>query len=304
MENLDRLQTFVYVADERSFTQAAHRLHVTPSAVSKQIAELEGRLGITLFNRSTRGVSLTEAGETLFAHCAETFDKLDQALASAQGLQAEPQGTLKLHVTFGFAQWVLAPLLPKFMQRFPDLQVEVTTSTPAMSLVRAGADVVVSGKTMPDPGVGYRDLGPVPYVIGATPEYFRTHGRPKTPQELAAHNSLRHTIYAPKAWPFTGPGRKFAVRVTGNFVSSSSEVLRQVALQSAGIVRLPIYTVREDIESERLETIFDGLTRTIQHTRIYFPLGRDLPAKTKAFIEFLEAELLAENPRLLRARPH
>lgn len=301
MEDLNKLQTFIRVAAERSFTRAAQSLHVTPSAVSKQVAELEAQLGVALFNRSTRGVSLTEAGNNLFSRCSPSLDALDQAMSAARGLQLAPQGTLKLHVTFGFAQWVLAPLLPKFMARFPDLEVEVTTSTPAMSLVQSGADLVVSGKTMPDPGVAHRELGPVPYVICATPDYFHRHGKPAIPEDLAGHNCLRHMTFAPRAWPFAGDGRNLTVRVRGNFSSSSSEVLRQVALQSSGIARLPIYTVREDIECGRLETIFDDMTRTIQHTRIYFPLGRDLPAKTRAFIEFLESELAPASTRRRRS---
>ncbi len=293
MEDLNKLQTFVCVADERSFTRAAQRLHVTPSAVSKQIADIEKQLGVALFNRSTRGVSLTEPGEALFSRCSYVLDALEQALSAARGLQATPRGTLKLHVTFGFAQWVLAPLLPKFMALYPELQVEMTTSTPALSLVKSGADVVISGKSMPDAGLAYRELAPVPYIICATAGYFERHGRPRHPRDLATHNCLRHTIFTPRAWPFSDPTGDISIRINGTFASSSSEVLRQVALQGTGIARLPVYTVREDLAAGRLIAIFEGITRTIQHTRVYFPQGRDLPAKTTAFVQFLESEMAA-----------
>lgn len=302
MEDLNKLQTFVLVAEGRSFTGAAQRLHVTTSAVSKQIADLELHLGVRLFNRSTRGVSLTEAGDTLFAQCSHVLAALEDALARAQGQQSEPQGTLKVHATIGFGQWVLGPLLAKFMHRYPRLQIEVTTSTPARSLVEAGADVVVSGKSIPDSGLAFTDLGPVPYVICATPDYFKRHGKPARPHDLVRHNCLRHTIFAPGGWPFMGAKGNAIVRVSGNFYSSSSEILRQVALQGGGIVRLPGYTVHDDIAAGRLEAIFEDVTRTIQHTRIYYPQGARLPAKTLAFIEFLAEELAPPHGRRRRVR--
>ena len=293
MKDLNKLQTFVCVAEERSFTRAAHRLHVTPSAVSKQIADLEGQLSVALFNRSTRGVTMTEPGKALFSRCSNILDALDQAMLATRGLQAAPQGTLKVHASFGFAHRVLAPLLPKFMALYPDLQIEVTTSTPAMSLVKSGSDVVVSSKRMPDPGVAYRDVASTPLVICAAPAYFRLNGLPRHPKDLLGHNCLRHTIFAPRAWPFLEEGKRIAVRISGNFSSESSEVLRQVALQGGGIVRMPIYFVREDLEAGRLVPIFEEWAHATQRTRIYFPRGHYLPAKTIAFVDFLESELAA-----------
>jgi DNA-binding transcriptional LysR family regulator len=291
MEDLNKIQTFVCVAEERSFSLAARRLHMTPSAVSKQITDLEAKLGLTLLTRSTRGVSLTEAGAKLFEQGAQALEDLHAAVGAARDLQGAPQGVLRLHVVTGYAQWVLARLLPRFLARYPTLQLEVTTSTPAASLVKARADLVISGKTLPDPGVAYRDLGPVPYVVCAAPDYFRRHGKPMRPEELAKHNCLIHTVFAPKAWPFSVGSRNISVRVRGNLSSSSSEVLLQVALQGGGIARLADYTVADELAAGRLEPIFDGMTRTIHHMRAYFPAGRDLPAKTTAFLEFLETEL-------------
>jgi DNA-binding transcriptional LysR family regulator len=262
MEDLNKIQTFVCVAEERSFTVAARKLHMTPSAVSKQITDLEAKLGLTLLNRSTRGVALTDAGTKLFEQSAQALENLTAAISAARDLQGAPQGVLRLHVVTGHAQWVLAPLLPRFMARFPTLHLEVTTSTPADSLVKARADLVISGKTLPDPGVAYRDLGPVPYVVCAAPDYFRHHGKPAKPEDLVHHNCLIHTIFAPKSWPFTVDRRNISVRVKGTLSSSSSEVLLQVARQGVGIARLADYTVAADVAAGRLEAIFAGMTRT------------------------------------------
>jgi DNA-binding transcriptional LysR family regulator len=292
MEDLNKIQTFVCVAEERSFTVAARKLHMTPSAVSKQITDLEAKLGLTLLNRSTRGVALTDAGTKLFEQSAQALEDLNAAVTAARELQGAPQGVLRLHVVTGYAQWVLAPLLPRFIARFPTLQLEITTSTPADSLVKARADLVISGKNLPDPGVAYRDLGPVPYVVCAAPEYFHRHGKPARPEDLVRHNCLIHTLFAPKSWPFMVDGRNISVRVKGTLSSSSSEVLLQVARHGVGIVRLADYTVASDLASGRLTPIFHGLTRTIHHMRAYFPSGRGLPAKTTAFLDFVESELL------------
>ena len=291
MEDLNKLNTFVRVAEHRSFTRAARDLHMTPSAISKHIHELETKLGISLLNRSTRGVALTEVGERFFAHCLEILGHLDEAVTDAQNLQMKPQGTLRIHVVAGYAQWMLAPLLPTFMRRYPELQVEVNTETPALSLVEAGVDVVVSGKSAPDPGLVHRELGLVEYVICAAPAYLKEHGTPKHPRDLAGHNCLVHTLFAPKEWPFKGSPRDTVVRVKGTFRSNSSEVLAQAAVGGIGIVRLPLYTVAAELAAGRLQSVFDGMSRSRQHMRIYYPATKHLPAKTSAFIDFLETAL-------------
>jgi DNA-binding transcriptional LysR family regulator len=289
MEDLNKLNTFVRVAEHKSFTRAARDLHMTPSAVSKHIHELETKLGLSLLNRSTRGVALTEVGERFFAQCVEILGHLDEAVTNAQNLQTKPQGTLRIHVVSGYAQWVLAPLLPAFMRKYPGLDVEVNTETPALSLVEAGVDVVVSGKAEPDPGLVHRELELVEYVVCASPAYFKAHGEPKQPKELADHNCLVHTLFAPRDWPFKGSPRDIVVRVKGTFRSNSSEVIAQAAIAGVGICRLPRYTVAADLAAGRLQSVFDGQSRSRQTMRVYFPATKYLPAKTAAFIEFLEA---------------
>ena len=293
MEDLNKLHTFVRVAEHRSFTKAARDLHMTPSAVSKHIHELEAKLGLSLLNRSTRGVALTEVGDTFFKHCVDILGHLDEAVITAQGLQSTPQGTLRIHVVAGYAQWILAPLLPAFMRLYPQLEIEVTTETPALSLVEAGVDVVVSGKASPDPGLQYREIGEVEYVVCAAPAYFRAHGTPKQPKDLQAHNCLVHTLFAPKEWPFKGTTRDVTVRVHGTFRSNSSEVLAQVALGGVGIVRLPLYTLRAELASGRLQPIFQGINRSYQTMRVYYPATKHLPMKTTAFIDFLQSAITA-----------
>ena len=179
------------------------------------------------------------------------------------------------------------------MRLYPQLEVEVTTETPALSLVEAGVDVVVSGKASPDPGLQYREIGEVEYVVCAAPTYFRALGTPKQPKDLQEHNCLVHTLVAPKEWPFKGTTRDVTVRVRGTFRSNSSEVLAQVALGGVGIVRLPLYTLRAELASRRLQPIFESITRSYQTMRVFYPATKHLPMKTKAFIDFLQSAITA-----------
>jgi DNA-binding transcriptional LysR family regulator len=154
MRELNKLSTFVRVAEHLSFTKAARDLRMTPSAVSKHVYELETKLGFSLLNRSTRGVTLTEVGETFYKHCAKILGHLDDAVVNARNLQKAPHGTLRIHAATGYGHWILAPLLPPFLRRYPDLRVEVSTDTPpAMSPADAGFDIAVSAKTLTDPGL-------------------------------------------------------------------------------------------------------------------------------------------------------
>jgi DNA-binding transcriptional LysR family regulator len=289
MQDLNKLQTFVQVAARGSFTMAARELRVSPSAVSKQVQQLEKALSVSLLNRSTRGVSLTEAGRAFYQRCQEALTALDDAVNHAQTLHAGSAGTLRVHVVSGFAQRELSPLMVKFMREHPQISVEMSTSTPAKSLVEAGADVVVSGKTLPDPGAVWHELGVIEYVTCAAPDYLAHRGTPKRPEDLRDHNCLLHTVFTPREWPFRSGSRIKLVRVAGTFKSDNSEVLAELALGGVGVVRVPLYVVREEIKAGRLISLLEGLATSRQIMRVYYPSHANLPEKTKIFLHFLEA---------------
>jgi len=291
MRELNKLNTFVRVAEHLSFTKAARDLRMTPSAVSKHVHELETKLGFALLNRSTHGVVLTEVGESFARRCANILGNLDSAVIDARNLQKTPHGTLRIHAAPGYAHWVLAPLLPTFLRRYPDLRVEVGTDTPAAGYVEAGFDIAVSAKPIADPGLVRRDIGAIPYVVCASPDYFRAHGTPKHPRDLQRHNCLVGTYFAPKEWPFKASSRTMVVRVKGSFCSDNSAVLTEVALAGVGIVRLPRYTVTEQLARGRLQAIFEGQTVSRQTMHLYHSAAKHLPAKTTLFVDFLRSAM-------------
>jgi len=287
MYDLNKLRAFVRVAERLSFTKAGRDLRTTASAVSKQVHELETQMGVSLFNRSTRQVSLTEAGESLYESCSRILLELESALTASQDLHTEAQGLLRLQVVGGFAQHILARLLPMFLNAYPRLEIELVTGRPAIAR-EFSVDIIISHKPMQDMGMAYHALGDIPWAACATPSYFAAHGLPQDPRELTRHNCLTHTIYNPREWPFLIDAQEAKVRVNGRFRSDNSEVLLELALAGFGIVRLPGYTVSQAIAQGKLQEIFADLSQAPQRMHAYYPAARYLPSKTKAFIEFLE----------------
>lgn len=288
MQDLNKLQTFVRVAALGSFTLAARELRVSTSAVSKQVQQLEKSLSISLLNRSTRGVSLTEAGTEFHQRCLAALGSIDDAINQAQSLHSGAKGTLRLHIVSGYAQRELAPAVVAFMRENPGIGLELVTHTPALSLVESGADIVISGKTLPDPGTAWRELGLVEYVVCASPQYLQENGVPARPEQLRDHNCLSHTLFNPREWPFRSGAREKLVRVQGSFKSNNSEVLAQLALGGIGIVRVPLYVVRDEVKAGRLKVLFDGMVPSRQLMRVYYPSHDNLPEKAKIFLQFLE----------------
>ena len=303
MQDLNKLQTFVRVAALGSFTLAARELRVSPSAVSKQVQQLEKALSISLLNRSTRGVCLTEAGSEFHQRCLAALGTIEDAVNQAQSLHSGAKGTLRLHIVSGFAQRELAPAVVTFMRENPGIGMELVTHTPALSLVESGADIVISGKTLPDPGTAWRELGLVEYVVCASPQYLKEHGVPARPEQLREHNCLSHTLFNPREWPFRTGGREKLVRIQGTFKSNNSEVLAQLALGGIGIVRVPLYVVREEIGSGRLKVLFEGAAPSRQLMRVYYPSHENLPEKAKIFLQFLE-QRFSMSPRLMESKKH
>lgn len=291
LRDLNKLNTFVRVAQRRSFTQAAAELRTRPSVVSKRIKELEDSLGFSLLNRSTHGLVLTEAGEGLFQHCLQMLAKLDDYVVERRNIETGPFGTLRVQATSDYARHVLAPLAVKFERSRPGVRVQLHVVPDNSTSAEDGTDVIVSSRKPTLPGVVAQDLGAVPHVICASPGYFRKFGRPKTPQDLREHNCLADPFSGPMRWPFQNPSRPLLVEVNGSPASNSSSVLVQMALQDCGIIRVPRHAVQMEIAAKKLEAIFKNTALSPERMCAYFAKVKRLPAKTAEFINFLKTSL-------------
>jgi DNA-binding transcriptional LysR family regulator len=291
LRDLNKLNTFVRVAQRRSFTKAAAELRTTPSVISKRMKELEESLGFSLLNRSTHGIVLTDAGEGLFQQCLEMLAKLDGYVTERRNIETGPFGTLRVQATSDYARFILAPLTTKFVQKRPGVRVHLSVIPEHFVSAEDGFDVIVSSQKPSLPGVVAHDLGAIRHVICGSPAYFRKFGRPKTPQDLRAHNCLADLYSGPKSWPFRNSSRPLLVEVKGSLSSNSNAVLIEMALNGCGIIRMPLHAVETEIADKRLEVVFKNVSLSPERMCAYYARVKPLPAKTSDFIDFLETSL-------------
>src|SRR5262245_11804126 len=209
LRDLNKLNTFVRVAERRSFTKAAADLRTTPSAVSKHMKELEEALGFSLLNRSTHGIMLTDAGEGLFQNCLQMLAKLDDYVVETRNVQKGPYGTLSVLATSDYARHVLSPLISQFVRHHQGLRIRLVVAPDNSSAAEDGFDVIVTSVKPSVPGLIERDLGEIRHVVCASPKYLQDFGRPKEPHDLREHSCLVNLASTPKGWPFQNGSRPF-----------------------------------------------------------------------------------------------
>jgi DNA-binding transcriptional LysR family regulator len=291
LRDLNKLNTFVRVAQRRSFTKAAAELRTTPSVISKRMKELEESLGFSLVIRSTHGLVLTDAGEGLFQHCLELLARVDDYVTERRNIETGPFGTLRIQATSEYARFVVTPLTIKFAQQRPGVRVHLSVVPDNFISAEDGFDVIVSSQKPSLPGIVARDLGAVSHVICASPEYLRKFGRPKAPQDLREHNCLADLYSGPKSWPFKSSARRLLVEVKGSMSSNSISVLIQVALEGRGIIRVPLHAVRTEIAEKRLDVILKDVSLSPERMCAYYAKVKPMPAKTADFIGFLASAI-------------
>jgi len=291
LRDLNKLNTFVRVAQCQSFTKAAAELRTKPSVVSKRMKELEESLGFSVLNRSTHGLVLTEAGRGLFQQCLEQLAKLDNYITERRNIETGPFGTLRVQATSDYSRFILAPLTTKFVEQHPGVRVHLSVVPENLISAEDGFDIIVSSHKPSLPGVVAHDLGAIRHVICGSPDYFRKFGRPQAPQDLQAHNCLADLYSGPKSWPFRNSSRPLLVEVKGSLSSNSNDVLIQMALHDCGIIRVPFDTVKTEIAAEKLEVIFRKSSLSPERMGAYVAKEGRLPAKTADFVSFLKAAL-------------
>jgi DNA-binding transcriptional LysR family regulator len=288
MKNLIGMAVFARVAEAKSFSEAARRLGLSKSMVSKEVARLERSLGARLVNRTTRKLSLTEAGVAFYAHCAKVVREAEEAELTVGRLHGEPRGVLKVTAPVAFGTLHVAPALPAFLARYPDVAIDLAIGDRMVDLAEEGYDLAVRiARDLPGSVVARR-LAPINRVVCATPAYFARHGVPATPAQLADHNCLVYT-HADRGslWRFQAAGRDVVVPVRGNLTLNDDEALWQAALGGLGVALLPTFIVGKDLQAGRLRAV---LARYVPSQRdlhaVYLP-NRHLPAKARVFIDFL-----------------
>ena len=298
MDRVTSMKLFHATVLTGSFSDAGRQHGLAPSSVSRQISALEDRLEVQLFNRSTRQLHLTEAGEIYHNKVAEILQMIDDAEEAVNELQDKPRGTLNLNVPIAFGRRKVAPLLPKFMAQYPEIEIELTMTDTVINVIEEGADVAIRVGELTDSSLIARKLAPNRRVVAAAPEYLAKHGTPETPDDLRAehHRFLSYRRqHRDDIWHFQGQdGAEWHLKIHAHLHANSGEGLLPAARAGAGIVLLPTYLVGLDIQRGRLQSILPDYkaSPTALDTDIFaiYPPNRHLSPKVRALVDFLVKE--------------
>lgn len=297
MDGIGAIPVFVAVVENDGFAAAARKLGVSKSAVSKRITLLEARLGAQLLHRSTRKLSLTEAGERYFVHAVEALAAAREAEDAVAQLQSAPRGSLKINAPMSFGRLHVAPLVPEFLKQYPLIEIDMVMDDRIIDLVEGGFDVAIRGGTLPDSALIARKLAPLHSVLCAAPDYIAEHGHPSEPADLLNHNCIHYSYSSGAAgWTLLGPNEPVTVRTSGNYQVNNSEALREVLIGKCGIGRLPTFVAGPDILSGRLIRVLPQFRMSSQSLYSVFPERRHMPAKVRVFLDFAVERFGADQP--------
>jgi len=288
------------LAQQGSYTAAAARLGVSKAAMSQRIAELERAAKVTLVQRTTRSLRLTEAGQRLVDETRASFEQIEQSFAQVRDLAEQPSGLLRLTAPVAFARQQLVPLLADFLKDYPSVRIELDLSDRLNALATEGFDLAIRHTALPpDTHVAWA-LCPTESVLVATRAYLRKHGEPQVPGELQAHNCLHYPrSQDTPAWTFesrqpSGGGERITVPVSGNFAANNSEALREAALTGAGIALMPDFSAQAEMRKGQLVRVLPdwrpvgAFAETIYAIRPYAP---HVPRAVTALVDALRKGL-------------
>ena len=299
--DLSVLQTFVDVVNQGSFAAVARERNIDPSSVSRAIAALEKELGIRLLQRTTRQLSLTEAGMTYFQRIEPLVEEMQQAIAIATDLSGTPKGTLRVTASVSFGLTCIVPLLPKFRTHYPDLTVDLVLTDTNVDLLTERIDLAIRLGLLADSTLIAQRLMPTRYYVCASPTYLKQQGTPPTPEAIADHNCLLFPLAGFRSqWRFKlqhlQDQRELAVLVQGDTMISNAIALRQCAIAGMGLALLPNWLIDSYLQNGTLVDVFPDydVTATDFSTAAWlvYPSRTYVSLKVRAFIEFLKQSLV------------
>src|SRR5665213_863843 len=299
MDRLTSLTAFVRVVDSGGFSAAGRRLGMSTTMVSNHIQALEDRLGARLLNRTTRKVSLTEIGRLYYDRCIQILSDIEQADDIVGAAQSTPRGTLRIYTDTHLVQFI-SPVLAQFLLAYPEVQGELTMGERTIDMIDEGFDVAVRLTPLPDSSLIVRSLATWRHVLCCSPTYLEQHGPFRQLSELADHNCVRHVLYPyGDDWHFVDrKGAPASVRISGNLVSNSGDMLRMAALRGVGILLAPGFLVADDLESGRLVRLLSEYRPVEFAMNAVYPHRHHLSAKVRTFIDLL-AHHSAEHQKLI-----
>ena len=293
MDRLSDIAVFVQVVAKGSFTAAAEQLGLSKSVVSKYVTRLEEGLDVRLLNRTTRRLSLTEAGQILYSRSVRGLEEIEAAEAEVSKLHDTPSGKLRINTPMSFGIRHIAPAMATFAQRYPQLTVDMRLDDRQVDLIEEGVDLAIRIAELPDSSLVARRLSTCRHVVCASPAYLERHGTPKAPEDLSQHKVLTYQYQdSPNQWHMIAPdGRPVSVTLHGSIAMNNSLALLEAAKHGAGIMLTPSFVAGEAIKHGELVELLPGYRA--QELSIYaiYPERRHLLPKVKVFIDHMKAHL-------------
>ena len=298
MQNLTDIAIFVKVVELASFTAAAEALDMSQPVVSKAVTRLEEKLGARLLNRTTRRLSLTEAGSELYGRSVRALAEIENAELEVARFQTEPRGLLRVSAPMSFSILQLGPVLQGFLARFPGVTLELSLDDRQVDLVEEGFDVAVRIGRLQDSNLIARKIAPCRQVLCASPAYLAQRGEPERPEDLLEHScNLYSLVSAPPEWRLLGPdGELHTVPINGSIQSNNGLVNRAAALAGGGIVLLPTFYLAEQLRSGTLKPVLCKFKPQELAVHAVYPERRNLMPKVRSFVDFLATTFGPEPP--------
>jgi DNA-binding transcriptional LysR family regulator len=291
MDTLTSMRAFARVAETKNFTRAAKRLKLSPAMVTKHIQNLEQRIGTRLITRSTRQLSLTEAGAAYYERCVQLLADIEEAEAATGSLGALPRGHLRISAPMYFGVAEIRPIVQDFLRRYPDISVDFLVSNRNVDLIEQGRDLAVrvAAQGLP-PSLIARRLATSRLMVCASPKYLKRAGAPRAPAELARHRCLAPNLFRwNDGWTFRRGGHTETVKVPLCLQSNNNELLSDAAADGVGITIHPSFNVCRHLAAGRLVTLLDDWSAGEVGIFVVYPSRKFLPAKTRLLIDFIAA---------------
>lgn len=282
------LNAVVAVAAHRNFRKAAAELGMSPSALSHAVSTLERRMGVRLFNRTTRSVALSEAGEQFLARIGPALGQITEAMDGVNEFRDTPAGTIRLNTSEGAARVILAPIVLEFLQRYPDMRVDLVTEGRLVDIVAEGFDAGIrSAESVPLDMIALACSPPIRFVVVGAPSYFKGRRKPATPDDLRNHRCIRSRLPggALYRWEFQRGDEKIAIDPMGPLTLDNHNLMVAAAVHGAGLAWTSEWAVAEQLAAGTLVQVLERWSPQLPGLCLYYPSHRHIPAGMKAFLE-------------------
>ena len=288
MDVFKAMRTFVAVVEAGSFVGAMDAMNLSKAAISRQIADLELHLGVRLMQRTTRRLSLTDAGQTYVQRCKEVLQAVDDAEAQAGSSTGQAQGLLRIGAPQTFGALHLAALWGRFAAENPQVTMDIVLSDRVVDLVEEGYDLVVRIARLSDSALVSRVLAPTRMVLCASPPYLARHGTPQHPHELARHEVISYSYWSSgDEWSFEGAEGRVTVRTRSRIHANNGDTCRAAALAHQGVILQPDFLVHEDLRRGDLVELMPQFRAPELSVHAVYPTRKQLPLKVRRLVDFL-----------------